>query len=240
MNPKHAIILVAGEGKRLLPFTETNPKCFAEVGGTRILENALQCFAANGCERIKIVTGHFSQLIQDTITATFEGMAISYQVNEIYQTTNSMYSLHLGLEGLGEPTWVLEGDVFFESSILSLPVQYDIAWFVDSRVRSLDGAFVETDVRRRAQSLQIIRDLSLLEPNQHKSIGILRYSANGVRHLRQWLSEAVEQEKTNLYYDLILAEHMQELFVEVVDVDGRKWFEIDSPDELEEARRVFA
>ncbi len=240
MNPKHAIILVAGEGKRLLPFTEANPKCFADVRGSRILENALRCLAANGCERVKIVVGHFSQLIQDTITGAYEGMEISYHVNEIYSTTNSMYSLYLGLEGLNESTWVLEGDVFFESSILSLPVQHDIAWFVDSSIRQLDGAFVETDVQSRAQSLQIIRDLSLLKPNQHKSIGILRYSANGLEHLRKWLSQGVEQEKTNLYYDLILAEHMQELFVEVVDVNGRKWFEIDSNEDLEEARRIFA
>jgi len=135
---------------------------------------------------------------------------------------------------------VLEGDVFFESSILSLPVQHDIAWFVDSSIRSLDGAFVETDKQCRAQSLQIIRDLSLLKPNQHKSIGILRYSAYGVKHLRKWLSKGIEQGKTDLYYDLILAEHMQELFVQVVDVNGLKWFEIDNQEDLEEANRIFA
>lgn len=239
MKTKHAIVLVAGEGRRLRPFTETNPKCFAEIGGTRILENALQALAAHGCHTVQIVTGHFSELIQDTITNKYQGMDIRFILNEIYQTTNSMYSLYLALQGMDEPTWVLEGDVFFEPFILSLPVSHDIAWFVDSATRNLNGAFVETNGQGRAISLQIIRNLNLLKPNQHKSIGILKYSANGVKRLRDWLQEGVEQGKTNLYYDLILGDHLNDLFVQVVDVAGRKWFEIDTLEDLEEARRIL-
>jgi choline kinase len=234
-------VLVAGEGKRLRPFTDSNPKCFAMVRGQRILENALVALAANGCLHVRVVTGHFAELIQDTITTRYAGMVIEYIDNAEYATTNSMYSLALGLAGLDASTWVLEGDVFFEHSILGVAAPFDIAWFVDSRTRHLDGAYVEYDVQGRARSLAIIRDLSRLIPKQvAKSIGILRLTRSGVRQMRAWLQAGITSGKQNLYYDLIVGEHMQQSDVRIVDVAGRKWFEIDTAEDLRLAIQVFS
>lgn len=240
MQTQHAIVLVAGEGKRLRPFTDCNPKCFASVCGRRILENALDAFAANGCERVRIVVGHFADLVRKTITNRFAGMVIEYVHNADYATTNSMYSLAMGLDGLDEPTWVLEGDVFLEQSILALPAPPDIAWFVDSSLRSLDGAFIESDPSGRARSLKIIRDLSLLQSNQAKSVGMLKLTRNGLQKMQSWLRQGIEAGQQNLYYDLIIGSHMTDCEIHTVDVAGRKWFEIDNNEDLQKAIRLFS
>jgi len=235
-----AVILVAGEGKRLRPFTNTNPKCFASVNGKRILDNALESFAAHGCREVRIVTGHLAGLVRDTITENFAGMTIRYINNPDYATTNSMFSLAMGLEGLDSGTWVLEGDVFFAPSILKLYPPPDIAWFVDSATRQLDGAYVEANRQNRALSLRIIRDLKLLQPNQHKSIGMLCLTHSGVRQLQNWLQHGIATGRQNDYYDLILGDHMHDAAIQIVDVAGHRWFEIDNYADLESAAKVFA
>jgi ABC-type transport system involved in cytochrome bd biosynthesis fused ATPase/permease subunit len=93
-----------------------------------------------------------------------------------------MYSLSLGLQDIDAPTWVLEGDVFFDRQILLLSGSPHISWFVDSASRHLDGAYVESNASGRALSLQIIRDLRLLESGQAKSVGILKLTQEGTRH----------------------------------------------------------
>ena len=45
-----AIIIGAGRGQRLMPTTADTPKCFAEVGGRRVLDWALAALRANGVE----------------------------------------------------------------------------------------------------------------------------------------------------------------------------------------------
>jgi choline kinase len=235
----HAIVLVAGEGKRLLPFTLTAPKCFATVRDTTILENTLRSLAAGGCKKVVIVVGHHAQLVRDTITEDFAGMSISFVVNPEYQTTNSMYSLALGLEACEAPCWVIEGDVFFEPSLLNLDSPADIAWYVDSTTRGLDGAFVGADESGKACSLDIIRDLSLLDPGQSKSVGMLHLTSHGAACLRNWLQDAVKAGRNNDYYDLIIRDHLDQGIVYVVDVAAHKWFEIDTPADLEIARKLF-
>lgn len=235
----HAIILAAGSGTRLLPFTLTNPKCFTRVGKTRILENTLNLLVQNGCQTVSIVVGHFAELIHETITEKYHGMDIEFITNKEYKTTNSMYSLALALEKNDTATWVIEGDVFLENTILSIPMKSEITWFVDSSCRHLDGAFVESDANQRAISLQIVRDLSNLNNYQSKSIGVLQLGAKGVKKIRTWLKNAICEGRKNIYYDIIIGEHLDEIKVTVADVAGRKWYEIDTHDDLIKASMIF-
>src|ERR1700730_18253181 len=132
ITPKLAILLLAGEGKRLRPFTLSQPKCFARVGGVRILENALRALAQNGCHRAQLVVGYKADIIRREIKDEFSGVNITYVSNPEYQRSNSMYSLALGMHDVHEACWVIEGDDFFDPEILTLRAVGDIAWYVDS------------------------------------------------------------------------------------------------------------
>src|SRR5262245_12236823 len=53
-----AVVLSAGQGKRLLPLTEENPKCLLEVsGGMPVLGFQLGALARAGIERAVLVVG---------------------------------------------------------------------------------------------------------------------------------------------------------------------------------------
>jgi choline kinase len=236
----HAVILVAGEGKRLQPFTLAHPKCFAKVGNTRILDNTLRNLATAGCERVTIVSGHLSDMIRRDIGDISQGMEIRHVVNPNYSVTNSMYSLFLALTDLNESTWLVEGDVFFDSSILERTAEAPLCWYVDSRFRASDGAYLKRASDGRISNLEIIRSMKLLLPDHCKSAGILRLSAEVLPQLRTWLENAVRDGRRNDYYDLIISDHFQTIDCQAIDIAGYRWYEIDDPSDLERAREVFA
>lgn len=240
MKTRYAVILVAGEGKRLKPFTDSAPKCMVEINGISILENTLSLFAENGVTTARIVVGHLSSIIRDHFGFSFNNMNIEYIENNTYESTNSMYSLYLGLQGIQESTWVLEGDVFFEHAVLTNPVHQDISWFVDAKRKDLDGAYIMFDHQKKALSLEIIRDIRNLSGQCGKSIGLLHLNPKGLEYFQKWLQQGINAHQENLYYDLIVGPHFYEADIEVVDVGGQKWFEIDNYADLENAKKMFS
>ena len=61
---KDAVILAAGEGKRLRPFTETMPKVMLPVANKPILEYVIDAVRKSGIENIVIVVGYKKEVIQ--------------------------------------------------------------------------------------------------------------------------------------------------------------------------------
>ncbi len=238
---ENAIILVAGLGNRLLPLTEATPKCLAPVNGTPILFNALDNFVAAGVKKVTLVVGHLSEVFHDRIGSSYLSMKISYIENPDYATTNSMYSLWLALRECGTDTWVLEGDVFFERSILDLDTGEDFQWYADSQANHMNGAFMVGDDKGHVTKLEIIREKKGLRPQgYYKSIGLLKLKKTAVSVLRDWLDTGVKEQKTDIYYDLIVKEHIGEFPVRLVDVARSKWYEIDDREDLKIAEEIFS
>lgn len=233
-----AIILCAGEGKRLRPLTYNIPKCLAEVNEIPILINAIKIFSKKGIKEVILVVGHLSTVIKEKIGDNFEGVKIKYIENNIYKDTNSMYSLLLGLNEIKTSTWLLEGDVFLSQQILDLPCSGEISWFADSSTKEFDGAYLKSDNSLKINSLQIIRNNESKE-NLYKSIGLVYLSKAGVEKAKAWLSDGVKNGRENQYYDLIFADKFNDIEFDLVDVCGKKWYEIDSMEDLNKAKELF-
>ncbi|MBI4251472.1 MAG: NTP transferase domain-containing protein, partial [Candidatus Tectomicrobia bacterium] len=58
-----ALILAAGRGAGLYPFTETRPKAMLPVAGEMLLEAALPKLRAAGVSDVVMVVGHCNQRI---------------------------------------------------------------------------------------------------------------------------------------------------------------------------------
>ena len=115
---RKAVILAAGVGDRLRPFTNKLPKCLVQVAGVPILDNTLSHLAALGTEEIAIVVGHHKEVIIDRYGASYLGMSMTYVVSEEYRTTNNIYSLWLARSHLTQDVLLLEADIFFEPAVL--------------------------------------------------------------------------------------------------------------------------
>jgi len=59
-----AVILSAGQGRRLLPLTENSPKCLLPISGKTIIEWQIDALLAAGIKEISVVTGFQTGLVE--------------------------------------------------------------------------------------------------------------------------------------------------------------------------------
>src|ERR1035437_2709258 len=78
-----AVILAAGEGQRLRPFTVTKPKAMLSIAGKPILQYVIESLEQNGIREVVIVVGYHREQIFDYFgTGEQFGVEISYVVQE--------------------------------------------------------------------------------------------------------------------------------------------------------------
>lgn len=76
-----AVILAAGEGKRLRPFTETMPKVMLPVSNKPILEHVFDAVKNTGINEIIVVVGYKKEVIMEHFK-DYKGMKIKYVTQE--------------------------------------------------------------------------------------------------------------------------------------------------------------
>jgi len=76
-----AVILAAGEGKRLRPFTETLPKVMLPVANKPVLEYVIDSVKKSGLKEIVLVVGYKKEVIMEYFK-DYKGIKISYVTQE--------------------------------------------------------------------------------------------------------------------------------------------------------------
>ena len=59
-----AIIVAAGMGRRLSPYTDDRPKTLVEINGRSILARQVDAYRAAGVDEINIVRGYMKEMIR--------------------------------------------------------------------------------------------------------------------------------------------------------------------------------
>ena len=108
-----AVILAAGKGKRMGSITKKLPKCLLKFDNKTIIEMQIDILNKNGIEDIIVVTGFKRDLVRDVLKDR-----VKYVVNDIYDQSNSSYSLYLAREGLKKGWLHMNCDLLFSPDIL--------------------------------------------------------------------------------------------------------------------------
>ncbi|MCL0097742.1 sugar phosphate nucleotidyltransferase [Dehalococcoidia bacterium] len=77
-----AIILAAGEGQRLKPFTGLLPKVMLPIAGNPILQYVVEALAQNGIRRIVMVVGYKKEQVQDYFSS---GQGFGVEIDYVVQ-----------------------------------------------------------------------------------------------------------------------------------------------------------
>ena len=67
MGSTNALLLAAGMGTRLRPFTLTTPKCLAPIGGKPIIENWIDELGKTSCDTVRINTHYLANMVENHI-----------------------------------------------------------------------------------------------------------------------------------------------------------------------------
>ncbi len=235
-----AVILVAGVGSRLRPITDTRPKALAPVGEETILGRAVRLLLDFGVSRLILATGYR----EDAVRAALAGLAseVVYCPNERFDSTQNSVSLALCREAVGGRSFFkLDGDVVFDAELLEriAAPRSELSVGVDSS-RKLDAEAMKVVVSG-GRVTRFGKGVPLAE-SHGESIGIERIEAAASGKLFGALDAQIAAGQTGLYYEDVYSQMIGrgELVAEVAEVSGLRWTEVDTFEDLETARRLFA
>ena len=115
-----AIILAAGTASRLRPLTSNTPKCLLKVGERTLLQRSMDALIKAGIREFCIVTGYLHEMIEDFVRKQYaDSINVTYIYNEVYETTNNIYSLWLARpEAEGQEVLLLDSDLLYDPRIV--------------------------------------------------------------------------------------------------------------------------
>src|SRR5690242_20312718 len=108
------MILAAGLGTRLKPFTDQHPKAFATVNGKTILQRNIEYLASFGITDVIVNVHHFADQIIDYIKENngFESnISISDERDEVLETGGGIKKAAWFFEKNTEPFAVINVDI---------------------------------------------------------------------------------------------------------------------------------
>ena len=191
-----AIILAAGEGKRLRPLTNNTPKCLVNLFGKSLLQWQIETFRSCQIDDISVVTGYLNEMIK------FEN--ITYFENPNFKTTNMVQTLFCAKEKLSDSVIVSYGDIIFEKNVLQklidsdddLSVVIDKNWkkywetrfdnpLNDAESLVLDDGYI-SNIGQKVNSIDQI---------QGQYIGLMKFQKKEIRFLLDYYEKAKKEAK---------------------------------------------
>ena len=234
------IILAAGISSRLRPLTENTPKCLLKIGKKLILERMLDNLISNGLKDFVFVTGYLEDQIKDFVTTNYPNLNVSFIYNEVYNTTNNIYSLWMTKDaGQGEDVLLLDGDIIFDQKIITLLL--DSPYKNCLALRS-EGGIAEEEIKVTLGGDKSIKEISkTIDPAAAvgESIGIEKFSSKYMDTLFAKLDTMIlKQHNVNVFYEAAFEETINEgEKIYSIDVGSLKCMELDTVEDAELAEK---
>jgi choline kinase len=240
------MVLAAGAGRRLRPYTDTLPKALVPVasdadGETTILDIALSNLAEVGLTDVVIVVGYCANAVEERqaeLEAKY-GVTITLVHNDKAEEWNNAYSMWLAREHFAKGVLMVNGDTVHPVSIeKTLLAQRgpDILLAVDD-VKTLADEEMKTTLDAAGDLLRITK---LMDPAQAygEYIGATLIEPAAAQALADAL-EATWKRDPDLYYE----DGYQELVnrggtIAVAPIGAVDWVEVDNHDDLAKARVI--
>jgi len=231
-SPRTAILLAAGCARRLGALTEDRPKCLLDVGGKSLIEHQIASLRQLGVEEIVVVTGYFAEKVEQVL-----GTSIRSVRNEVYDKTNSLYSLHLAIPHAPDGFVLANADVLFHPRLLSNLLESPHA---DALLYEPQTALGDEEMKVRIEDGRV-QAMSKTLPNgsyQGENLGVLKFSAAGAARVAASAAALVEAGDVNTWAPKAFDAICREYPIHAVPAAKRPWIEIDFPEDLERARKV--
>jgi L-glutamine-phosphate cytidylyltransferase len=257
-----AVIVAAGMGRRLQPYTDEMPKCLVPVAGKPILLRQLEAFRAHGVNDIVIVRGYKADVLERRKDEL--GPGVRFVENPDFQTNNILQSLfHAEAELDGGPFLVSYADIVFTAEavekLLASPAQVGLIvdrLFRDVYVGRTDHPLPEAevcDLDERGAIARVGKRSVPVEQAAGEFIGLARLGPTGARSFVDTYRRHAEAyrgredqpfHRAPAWRVAYLTDLLQQLIADGVRVDpvfiDGGWREIDTVQDLKAAERALA
>jgi N-acetyl-alpha-D-muramate 1-phosphate uridylyltransferase len=124
-----AMILAAGLGTRLKPFTEKHPKALYPVNGKPLLQRNIEYLQSFGIKNVIVNVHHFADQIIDAIKNNHgwgSNVEISDETNEVLETGGGLKKAASYLLEGNEPFVLMNADMLTDLDIAKMSVQHNL------------------------------------------------------------------------------------------------------------------
>jgi choline kinase len=231
-----AIVLSAGQGRRLLPLTAEQPKCLLPVFGSEpALGLQLRALARAGLARAVVVVGFGADAVEDYLAAhPIPGLAVETLYNPFYGSSDNLVTCWLARGAMDDDFLLINGDTLFEDSLLQRVLaapEVPVAVTVDHKLEYDDDDMkVALDVRGRLVAI----GKTLSPPTVGaESIGLLSFRGSGPKLFVGALEAAVRKPRALQHWYLSVVNELAQTHpIDTISIRGHWWREIDSPEDL--------
>ena len=245
MHPvDHAVLLLAGCGRRMGDLTDHTPKCLLNVGGMPILERILNTLSSCGVSKVIMVVGYYSEKIKEYVDKHHSGLDIEFITNHDYLRTNTAYSLWLARDYLRSNCLIIEGDVLLDEEILRKILSRnddEAVWAViPVSEDNNEGILLRGTVDGMLSDLQLVKNpADRNKEYAYKCAGIQLLTHQLAQSFAAKLDEVISKGEHLKYADIVLGESMDGFGMALCSLEGLNWAEIDDPDDYRRAQQVF-
>ncbi|GAA2679720.1 phosphocholine cytidylyltransferase family protein [Actinoplanes palleronii] len=236
------LVLAAGAGRRLRPYTDTLPKALVPVDGeTTIMDISLRNLAAAGLTDVTIVVGYCASAVEERVDAFQKkyGVKISLVHNDKAEEWNNAYSLWLARDHFAKGALMVNGDTVHPVAVEEILLAKrgpSILLAIDN-VKKLADEEMKTVFNADGQLTKITK---LMEPAEAfgEYIGANIIEATAAAALADALKTTWER-NPDLYYE----DGFQEFAnrggeVRAATIGELPWVEVDNHEDLAKARDI--
>ncbi|WP_030684556.1 sugar phosphate nucleotidyltransferase [Streptomyces sp. NRRL B-1347] len=243
------LVLAAGAGRRLRPYTETLPKALVPVVGEgtenelAVLDLTLKNFAEIGLTEVAIIVGYRKEAVYDrkeALEAKY-GLKLTLIDNDKAEEWNNAYSLWCGRDALKHSVILANGDtvhpVSVEKTLLAARGDGKKIILALDTVKNLadEEMKVVVDPEKGVQKIT-----KLMDPAEATGeyIGVTLIEGEAAEELADALKATFERDP-DLYYEDGYQELVNRGFkVDVAPIGDVTWVEIDNHDDLAKGREI--
>lgn len=247
----NAIILAAGVGSRLYPYTKDKPKCLLEVDGMTLLERTVKILLANNVESVIVATGYLHDQVENFFKEKFPQKPITCIPNPHYKTTNNAQSLLTALRSYEAPLILMDGDLLFDPILLKNLIQSSKknVMVVDSDLKKVNNEAMKAYSKDGQTIFHLAKNLQFPSPLMGEGrgegellgeyIGMAKFDKDWVMQMINWLLLMNEGQQRNCYYeDAVngIVSICPPLYY--LETKNLPWTEIDTREDLQKAHVI--
>lgn len=228
------IILAAGQGRRLLPWTHHTPKCLLPFAGRSLLAWQLSALAANRVAEVVVVTGFGADQVEAELAReTPGGLVVSTVYNPFFAVADNIASCWAAREHLGGEVAVVNGDTLFESALLARV--RDRARAAVSVTTDVKAAYDADDMKVQIRDGKVVRIGKTLAPESTdaESIGLVLFRGLGGPLFATAVETVMRSPRgVSRWFLAAVDELASRGMVAPVSIAGMGWAEVDYPGDL--------
>ncbi len=241
-----AIILAAGYARRMRPLTNSTHKTLLEINDESVLSHIIQKLVKNDITDITLVLGYLADELKEHVEQRFPDIVFNYVVNEDYDTTNNLVSLHMALEEveLRSDVIIIESDLIYSEEVLQqiLNSKYENVALVDHFQPGMDGTVVSINGNQITGVIPPhLQGEDFNFNDKFKTLNIYKFSSEFCFGPFKDLLSHYTSSRKDSYYELMLGViiYLRAETIHAEILNGEKWAEIDDPNDLQIARYKF-